>query len=50
MVDGGFICDNASMRASVNISCILNNTNTLALELKSWCILQNSKLSTGSHF
>jgi hypothetical protein len=43
MVDEGFICDNASMRASVNIACILNNTNTLALELNSWCILENSK-------
>jgi len=43
MVDEGFICDKASMRTSVNISFILNNTNTLALELNSWCNLQNSK-------
>jgi hypothetical protein len=35
MVDEGFICDNASMRASVNISCILNtNTNTFGNGIK----------------
>jgi hypothetical protein len=50
MVDDGFICDNASMTDAVNISCILNNTNLLALELNSWCILQNSKFKHGSSF
>jgi len=49
-VDEGFICDNASTRAAVNISYTLNNTNPLALELNSWCILQNSKFKHMSSF